>query len=642
MIHADFETRSDVDLLKAGVYNYVASPFTDVNCLGWAIDDEEPELWLPGSPPPKKLLKAILKGEMIAAWNAQFERLVWNNCLVRHGFPKVPLEQFYCIAALSRARGYPGKLEKAARFCGLKYQKDMEGHTLMLKLCKPREYAEDGTPVWWDYQPDYERLGEYCLQDVIVERAMYESFVPLQDWELRDYHISEEINDRGVCVDIDLARAAVISSEKEKIDATDVLVALTDGEVTSYNQVARILDWVEQEWKALPDLKKTTVLDALVEDDIPPHVADVLELRLENAKAAVSKFAAMLARSNSDDVARGLYMWRGAGTGRFTSMGVQIHNLVRDSSVDTIPILKKHGIAGLRMLGDPVKLLSQMVRPAFVASPGNTFLIGDYAQVEVRVTAWAANEMYLLPLFRQGISPYLTFGKEAYGREIHKERDEKEYKSSKSCVLGLGFGGAEGALARAMKPEGIVLPGDELTRLVGLYRELNPRIVKYWYELREAALNAMYSKGSIVQCGIVAYLFDGEHLWMRLPSGRLVCYPFAKVTADDYDRDSIEYRRGNRSPKAGVSEWPTVRLWYGMQIENIAQAIAYDLLSGALRRLREWWVRIHVHDEIVPEVPKELAEQLLPEFLDIMAQGESWSEGLPLKAEGKISDRYIK
>ena len=641
MIHADFETRSEVDLIKAGAYIYAAHPSTDVNCLGWAIGDEEVELWVPGDPLPKKLLKHLMMGDRVAAWNAQFERLIWNNVLVRYGFPPLPIERFYCIAALSRCRGFPGKLEKAARFCGLNYQKDMDGHYLMLKLCKPRSYTPEGEPVWWDHQPDYERLGDYCKQDVVVERAMGDILIPFTDEELSDFHLSEEINDRGLLVDIELAEAAVTGVEKEKIDANDVLVSLTDGAVTSYNQVAKIMAWVEQEWKPLPNLNKSTLYDEMLEDDIPPHVYDVLEIRLENARAAVSKFAAMLNR-NQDGVVRGLFMFHGAGPGRFTSTGLQIHNAQSDCATHAIPVLKQRGVAGLRMLGDPIKLLAQMVRPAIIASPGNTLLIGDFAQIEARITAWLAGEHQLLTLFSSGISPYCSFGSLIYDRPIDKFSDPEEYKVSKACILGLGFGGAEGALARSMKKDNIVLPGKVLTDCVQTYRGTYKNIVNFWYRLRDAVLLAMYSRGTAIEIGPVTYLFDGEHLWCRLPSGRLICYPYAEIVEDDWGGDCVQYRRGNRSPKSGVMEWPTVRLWHGLLIENLAQGIAFDLLMGAMRRLREWNVRLHVHDEIVSEAPKELADQLLPKFLELMAQGEEWSVGLPIKAEGQIADRYTK
>lgn len=654
MIHLDFETRSAIDLTKVGAYNYSIHPTTDVNCLGWTIDDEEEiRIWFPGQPFPPRLMRAIQEGYLLAAWNAQFERLIWNNVFVRYGAPPLPINRFYCVAALARARGYPGKLDNAGRFAELPTLKDMEGHRLMMKLCRPRRIEEDGAIVWWDDPEDHKRQGEYCKQDVRVERLMFMGFVPFTDSELDGYHLSEEINDRGVLIDVELAEKAVTEFEAAKITATDTLVSLTNGKVTAHTQVQQIQEWVAGEWKELPDLRKSTVIDALQEDDIPEHVATVLEIRLENAKAAVSKYAAMLAR-NTNGVLRGMYMYRGVAIGRFSSVGVQIHNLLSKCRIDTIPILKQHGIEGLRMMGDPVQLLAQMVRPTFIAAPDMTFLIGDFSQIEARITAWLAGEEKLLQVFRRGDKerllfgkaspegdPYCVFGASAYGRRITKD-DEKERKVSKHCVLGLGFGGSEAALARSAKEQGgIVLPAAELTRLVKVYRGEYTNIRSLWYALNDAVLLAMQSVGTIVPVSKVSYLFDGEHLWCRLPSGRLICYPFARMVTDEWG-DCVEYRRGNRSPKNGVMEWPVVRLWHGMEIENLAQAIAYDLLMGALQRLRTWQIRMHTHDEAVAEVLRSEAEGKLSEFLRIMCIVPEWAEGLPISAEGQISERYVK
>lgn len=641
MIHLDFETRSVCDLRAEGLYNYARHPTTDVTHMGWAIGDEEVEIWYPHEPLPERLMAAIEAGMVIAAWNAAFERQIWNCVLVRYGAPALPINRFYCVAALSRSRGFPGALDKAAKFAGINQQKDASGHALMMKLCRPRRIEEDGTIVWWEIWEDHVREGEYCKQDVVVERLLFSIFIPFTAQELSDYHLSEEINDRGIMVDLELAEAAVTGAASEKLTADDVITKLTDGDVTACSQVAKILVWVEKEWKKLDSLNKSDVLDALQEDDIPPHVADVLELRLENAKAAVSKFAAMLNRSDTEGIVKGLFVFHGAGPGRFTSYGLQVQNLMAESNLDAIPILKRYGIPGLAMMGEPVKLLAQMVRPAFIAAPGKTFLIGDYAQVEARNVAWLAGEEQQLQLFRQGISPYAAFGTKVLGKPVSKHGTPTEYKVFKACILGLGFGGAEGALARSMKKEQIVLTGAQQTEYVAAYRSTYTKIKAFWYLLRDATLMAMYSKGTIVPVGPINYMYDGEHLWCRLPSGRLICYPFAKVVQDDWG-DCIEYRRGNRSPKSGVMEWPVVRLWYGMIMENLAQGIAFDLLMGALRRLRDWCVRMHVHDEIVPEVDKAVADELLEKFLAIMAEGEEWSEGLPIEAEGKTSDRYVK
>lgn len=641
MIHADFETKSAYDLIKGGAYNYAAHPTTDVNCLSWAFDNDDPFIWFPGDTRPLELIERVQAGELFAAWNAQFERLIWNWIMPRYGFPTIPLEQFYCIAALSRARGFPGALEKAARFANLPAQKDMEGHRLMMKLCKPRRVEEDGTIVWWDDERDYERLGEYCIQDVKVERAMFDLFIPFTDQELSDYHLSEEINDRGVMVDLAVARAAVDGAAKEKLTSDDAMRSLTG--IDSCTKVAQIKAWVESEWREIPDLNKTTINDLLLEDDIPPLVAEVLELRRDNAKAAVGKFDAMLARSDIDGIVRGLFMFRGAGqTGRFSSIGLQFQNLIAECMPEAIPVLLKHGIKGLRMLGDPIQILTKLVRPSVIAAPGKTFLIGDFAQIEARITAWLAGETDLLNAFRLGMSPYSMFGQEVTGREIDKHKTPQDYKVFKACILGLGFGGGEGALARSLKKENIVVPLETRKEYVDAYRNRYTKIKALWYRLRDAVLMAYFSPGTMVQVGPVHYMYDGEHLWCRLPSGRLMCYPYVRLAQDDFGEDCLEYKRGNRAPKAGVMEWPHVRIWHGLTMENLAQAIAFDLLMAALRRLRKWGVRVHVHDEIVVEVDEDKASALVPEFEKLMTELEPWAEGLPLAAEVQISDRYKK
>jgi len=664
MIHLDFESRSVCNLITDGTYKYAAHPTTDISCFSWCIGDGPVSVWYNWEPLPEGLLAAVEAGLLIAAWNANFERLMWNMVLIRYGAPALPINRFYCVAANARARGYPGKLEKAARFAGLGVDKDMEGYRLMMKLCRPRRIEEDGTIVWWEDYNDLIRQGEYCAQDTVVERAMSVLLMPLSEQELADYWLSEEINDRGILVDRELATAAVVGAESEKLTSDDIIKKLTDGDddtghgATACTQVQRILKWVEEEWKPLtglklvdgewkqmPSLAKSDVLDALQEDDIPPHVADVLELRLENSKAAVSKFAAMLNKSDEAGCVRGLFVFHGAGPGRFTSFGLQVQNLVRESNLEAIPILKKYGMKGLAMMGEPVKILAQMVRPAFMAAPGKTLLVGDFSQMQVRITAWLAGQQNLLQLFRDNKDVYCAFGSIAFGRPITKA-DIIERFVSKGCILGLGFGGAEGALARTLKKENIILPFSELKEHKETYREVYPEIKQLWYTLRDATLLAMFSRGTIVPVGPVSYMYDGEHLWCRLPSGRLMCYPYARVVQDDYG-DCIEYRRGNRSPKSGVMDWPVERLWYGTFTENLAQAIEFDLMISAMRKLRARYaermpVRIHVHDEIVPEVLIEESEELLPEFLALMAEGEEWSEGLPIAVEGHITQRYVK
>lgn len=643
MIFLDFETRSFIDLVKRGAHIYAAHPTTEIQCMSYAVDDDEMQIWHRGTPLPKDFLAYVKRKDcQIAAWNAQFERLMWNTPGLRQDFPPMPLNRFYCLAALARARGFPGKLEHAARFAETGFQKDMEGHRIMTRLCKPRD---DGT---WNEDPeDLRKQGEYCIIDSEVERAIFKMLVPFDPQELAAYHRTERINDRGICVDLALAEKVVKAVESEKVDFNLELAVLTEGAVKTPNQVAKIIKWCDSKGLTLPDLNKTTVADALADEEMSDDVRNVLEIREGAAKSAVGKFAAMLNRAGEDSTVRGLFMFRGAGqTGRYTSMGVQFHNQLRKSSPELIPVFMKRGLVGLEMIGSPMALLAQMVRPAFVAAAGRVFLIGDYAQIEARITAWLAEEAWLLEAFREGRDVYCEFGTDAFGRVITKA-DEQDRTISKHCVLGLGFGGAEGALRRSMKTQGnIVLEPEMETHLVQTYRDKCRKIKRYWYILRDAVLTAMYSRGTVVEIqGNVSYCYDGEHLWCKLPSGRLMCYPFAVIANDDFGNEIVRYRRGNRKPKSGRPDWPTVDLWYGMLMENLAQAIALDLLDRAQERIEDWLkldIRGHCHDEIIAEVGEGEAAALLPKFFKTMEVLPSWAEGLPIKVEGKTDRRYNK
>jgi DNA polymerase len=650
MLHIDFETRSLIDLAKEGVYRYSAHPSTEVICLAWAIDDgpvESHNLLLYGYEMPESIRSWVEGGGMIAAHNAAFERLIWTRVLgQRHGWLVPRLEQFYCTSALSRARGGPGKLEKAAVFYELPYKKDMEGQRLMLRMCRPRSCV-DGHVRWNQDPEDMERLTEYCRQDVVVERAITSVLMPFNAKELSQYHLSERINDRGVHVDLALATAAVEGMKHEREDASAALADLTDGYVTSPNQVKRIQRWLMERGVELASLDKESIEDLLQDESLPSDVREVLDIRQEQGKAAVSKFQAMLDREE-DGYLKGMYVFRGAGqTGRFASCGVQVHNLIRETDVESIKVLLAKGIDGLRLLGNPVHVLARMVRPALMADRGKVLLIGDYNAIEARITAWLANDNTLLKLFREGGDPYCDFASVAFGRNITKA-DELERFVGKGCILGLGFGGAEGALDKSLRKGGVVLPADRLTSLVQLYRERHDAIRRYWYRLRDAALDSMYSPGTIFSAGLIEFVHLHNDLWVRLPSGRLMCYPYARIVDGQYG-DEIEYRRGNRSPKNGEKKWPTVRLWFGMLMENIAQGVALDLLLHAMQTIEpgpetsgDMVIRLHTHDEIVVEVDEEGATASMESFKAAMESAPDWAKGLPIKAEIKQSKRYRK
>lgn len=635
MLYIDFETRSRCDLQREGLYRYAKHPSTDVLCVAYAIDDGPVQsVRQPNLACPWEIIFYLREGCPIMAHNAAFERLLWAHVLgPKYGWPVPKLEQFRCSGVLSRARGGPSKLEKAALFHEFNVQKDMEGHRLMLKMCKPKA---DGT--WHESPQDLARLVEYCKRDVEVERLIVKHLLPMKDEEWAQYHLSERINDRGVAVDLELASAAVECAAFEKEEAAAMIQDLTDGAVTAPTEVVRILAWLRDRGIDMPDLAKGTIEEYLPDID-NPVARQVLELRLDQGKAAVSKFQAMLDRQQDGKLC-GLYVYHGAGqTGRWASHGVQVHNLVRDTDLKAVKILLNRGSRGLRLLGPAPAMLAKMVRPALVPEPGSKFIIGDYNAIEARVTAWLAGENRLLSAFAEGRDVYCEFASLAFGWPITKA-DTKERFVGKGCILGLGFGGGPNALARTLKLGKIALPADKLEYLVNLYRQTYPAIRRYWYALQDAVLNAIYSPNTIVTTGRVSWLYDGRDLWCRLPSGRFMCYPYATVIQDG-PNDAVVYRRGNRSPKQGEKEWPTVNLWYGMIMENLAQGVARDLLAAALQRIDGhdgMLVRLHTHDEIV--VSSETPEQHLPVFIKLMEELPDWADGLPVAVEASIAERY--
>jgi DNA polymerase len=380
-------------------------------------------------------------------------------------------------------------------------------------------------------------------------------------------------------------------------------------------------------------------------EDIPDNVRLALEIRQNGASAAVGKFASMLDRIGLDDVLRGMFLFRGAGPGRFSSVGTQIHNLLRQSYPQYIPLLKKHGLKGLELIGDPIKLLAGMVRPAFIPEKGKVFLVGDYAAIEARVLAWVSGAMTPLRAFRNNEDVYCTFGTKAYGRTITKEHDPDERFISKMVVLSLGYQGGEGALDRVLRKDNVFLSQKERQYLVDFYRnEFAPEVKNFWKAVSAASFKAIYTPGSIVDVGAVQFLYDGTHMWLRLPSERLICYPFAEIGQNDYG-DVVRYQRGNRSPKKGESDWPMVDLYGGLLTENICQGIALDILVAALHNVNEdkrFLTRIHVHDEIVAEVQKGLEKELLLDFKDLMEATPEWARNIPIVSEVESFDRYVK
>jgi len=643
----DIETRSKCDLLKHGVYNYARHPSTQVLCICYAFDDEEVRTWRAGTPLP---LELVSHTGQVRAHNAAFEWLVLESTLDL----QYESGQWYCTATQARANCLPGSLEDAGRALGASMRKDHRGSQLIRALCIPQA---DGT--FNDDPALMEELELYCAQDVRAMRAISKAMRDLSIDEQHDWYINEQINDRGVMVDVELCAAAINYAEQETQDITRIVREVTNGELISVRSPkmrewvlervgpqakALMMQWKDGEQKASIDKAVRANLLLLAEentDEVPPAVADVIQCADDLWASSVAKFKRLKELACHDKRVRGAFVFAGgAATGRASSYGAQVHNFtrrcvkepqrVRDAMVGGLDIVPDYG----RRVTD---VLKGMLRPSIHAKRGHALVVADWAAIEARANPWLSNDLHaeeVLDVFRAGGDIYV---REAAGifRVPQAEVTPEQRQIGKVAILSCGYAGGEGAFAAMGRNYGVLLPEVYAKRTVDAWRRANSWAVRYWSDLEQAYLVAMRHKNREFTAGRVTYMFDGRHLWYALPSGRVLCYPFARL-----EDDGVTYLKAAWKPAADAKEWPRARLWRGLACENVCQATANDLLRHALRQCPD--AVLHVHDEIVLEVPEAQAEAAARELVRVMCTGPAWAAGLPLKAEVKVMTRYGK
>lgn len=647
----DFETRSRCDLRDAGVYNYAQDLSTDVLCMSYAFDDDDVRTWRPGQPFPQDVERHT---GQIRAHNAAFERLIfWYVLQIDFA-----LEQFYCTAAQARANCAPGSLEDVGRFAGAGMRKDHRGSQLIRLLSVPQA---DGA-----FRDDADLMAEmvaYCEQDVRAMRSISKAMRELSDDELRDYHVNERVNDRGVLLDKPLALAAIRYADAEAVEIQDAVQEITGGEVTSVRSPkmrAWVLDRVgpqalklatvykDGEPKLSIDKNVRANLLALAEenpDEVPAEVAEVIQCADDLWASSVAKFSRAAALADQeDDRVRGAFVFSGgSATGRASSFGLQVHNFPRkcadDPALTREAMVRGHAIVpkfGRRV----TDVLKGMLRPALLAAPGKHLVVADWAAIEARVTPWASNTnsgTAKLAIFERGEDVY-KHNAAATFRVGYDDVDKDQRQIGKVQELACGFAGGIGAFAAMGRIYNVVLTESESRKMVDGWRRANPWAPTYWSALERAYTAAMRNPGKEFTAGRVMYLYDRENLWYALPSGRILCYPFTRFD----DEGNITYAKASWKPAADAKEWPRARLWRGLACENITQAVANDLLRHSLRRLDEEGldVVLHVHDEIVLETSEP--EAAAATLLEIMTTPPTWAMGLPLDAEVATMSRYGK
>ena len=638
----DFETRSRCDLKTAGVYNYAQDASTQGLCLSYAFNDEDVQTWIPGQPFP---LRVAQHTGQIRAHNAAFERLIFWYVLQIN----FTLEQFYCTATQARANCAPGSLEDVGRFASASMKKDHRGAHLIRKLCIP-PFSEDVDLM--------AELIAYCEQDVRAMRAISSAMRDLSADELADYHVNERINDRGVKVDVALCNAAIKYASAEVEEIQEIVSEVTKGEITSVRS-PKMRQWVQD--RVGPEaLKLMTVykddvpkmsIDKSVRanllamdnaDEVPVDVQEVIQCADDLWASSVAKFSRLAQLADEeDDRVRGAFVFAGgSATGRASSYGAQVHNFTRKCAKEPQAardaMVRGHSI--VPQFGKRVTdVLKGMLRPAIIPEKGKVLIVADWAAIEARANPWLSAQPTaeaVLDVFREGRDIYI---REAAGifhcTEEQVPPDRRQL--GKVAILSCGYGGGIGAFAAMGRNYGVVLPESDARRTVDAWRRANPWAVRYWQQLEEAYTRAMRNKGHEFKAGRVTYLFDGVHLWYALPSGRILCYPYAKL-----DNDGVTYAKAAWKPAVDAKEWPRARLWKGLACENITQAAANDILRHSLRQLDN--IVLHVHDEIVIECPASDADAVKIEMERVMCTPPAWATGLPLAVEIKTHQRYGK
>jgi DNA polymerase len=569
---------------------------------------------------------------LIYSHNAAFERLIFWYVLQIN----FKLEQFYCTATQARANCAPGSLEDVGRFAGASMKKDHRGAALIRLMCVPP----------FKHTPDLmAEMISYCEQDVRAMRAISKGLRPLSDEELADYHVNEQINDRGVLVDVPLCKAAIKYAAAELVEIEAIVQEVSEGAIVSVRSPKMrqwVWDRVGEEARTLMQkddkisIDKTVRANLLNCDGVPEDVKEIIQCADDLWASSVAKFSRLAALADDEDErVRGAFVFAGgAATGRASSYGAQVHNFTRKCAGD--PSAVRHamvrGHAIVPRFGERVTdVLKGMLRPALIPAHGRSFVVADWSSIEARVNPWLSGRgQDKLDIFAKGQDVYKVNAAATFNVQIEDVTDDQR-QIGKVQELSCSFGGSVGAFAAMGRVYKVNLPEPIARRMVDGWRRANTWAVPFWSELEEQYTRAMRNKGREFTAGRITYLFDGQHLWYALPSGRVLCYPFAKL-----EQDGISYAKSAWKPAQDAKEWPRARLWKGLACENVTQAVANDLLRHALRQLDG--VVLHIHDEIVIETATPNPEELRR----VMCTPPAWANGLPLAADVKVMERYGK
>ena len=645
-LSCDIETFSDVDLIRCGVYKYADSPNFEMLLFAYAVDDGDVHIIdiAGGEELPEEIIQ-VIKSDIVVktAYNAQFERVCLSRYLKLPEGEYLNPQSWYCTAVQAAELALPLSLADVGSVLGLERQKMTEGKELIKYFCVPcKPTKSNGNRTRNRPCHDinkWETFKKYCMRDVDVERQIADKLkmYPISDEEHRLYVLDQIINDRGVLVDCELAKQAVKLNSIQSAVAVEQAYMITGLE--NPNSVTQLKQWLKENGVEIESMSKKAVKS--LADETDGDVSKMLKLRLLMAKTSVKKYEAVIRSVCSDNRVHGMMRFCGANrTGRWSGNILQPQNLPQNHLPDLTlarDIVKDGDFEMLDMMfGNVPNVLSELIRTVLIPKPNHRFIVADFSAIEARVLAWIAGEQWRIDTFKNGGDIYCASASKMFKVPVEKNGVNGELRQKgKISELACGYGGSVGAL----KNMGAVEMGvqeNELQGLINDWRNANPHIVRFWYEVGNAAMKAIKEK-TTVPLGKLVFAYERGILFIRLPSGRRLSYIKPRIGTNRFGGDSITYMGINSAKK-----WDRLETFGGKLTENIVQGTARDLLANALINAANagYDTVFHVHDEIICEVPNGYGS--VDELCRLMCIKPEWADGLPLNADGFECEYYKK